>query len=113
LRLDRSVSSREGEASDLFNIGQVYFSLGNKSKALAFLQLALKASSLLARPREVAIVLLYMGSVYESLGKEKEALEHYSRALNLIQGSGFKRDEAITLNDIVMSIGSWATSKKP
>ena len=74
------------------------FRLETKSKALACFQQALKAFTSLPKPIGVSVALRDLGTVYESLGKEREALDHYNRALELSQKSGFKRQEATTLD---------------
>ncbi|MDT4967577.1 MAG: hypothetical protein QOJ64_2314, partial [Acidobacteriota bacterium] len=91
---------RSGEAVTLNNIGGVYDALGEKQKALDFLNLALPLFRAVGDRRGESATLNNIGRVYDGLGEKQKALDFYNLALPLRRAVGDRSGEAVTLNNI-------------
>jgi CHAT domain-containing protein/Tfp pilus assembly protein PilF len=100
LQLWRSAEDRPGEATALFNIGVIYWQLGESRKSLEYYTQALEIWRAVANRREEARTLHSMGVSYSQLSENQKALEYYSQALPLRRTTGDRQGEAITLNSI-------------
>ena len=93
------MGDRAWEARTLNNIGTVYNSLGEKQKALDYLERALALRQAVGDRGGEATTLNNIGSVYSDLGERQKALDYYSRALPIFQATGDRGGEATTLNN--------------
>ena len=100
LQLCRDIGNRSGEAMALNNLGLVYYSLGEKQKALDFFTQALPLLRAVGDRGEEAITLINLGAVYDSVGEKQKALDFYTQALPLLRAVGDRGGEATTLNNI-------------
>jgi CHAT domain-containing protein len=89
-----------GEASTLSNMGRVYNNLGDRQKALGYLNQALPIWQQSGSSAGQAGTLDSFGRTYSSMGDENQALDYYNRALPLWAASGDQAGEALTLNDM-------------
>ncbi len=95
------MGDRSQEATTLNNIGLVYDALGEKQKALDYLQQALPLRRAVGARAGEAATLNNIGGVYDALGEKQKALDYYQQALpgfrllptgfTLIAGSGRTR----------------------
>jgi tetratricopeptide (TPR) repeat protein len=84
----------------LNNIGDVNFALGEREKALEYLQQALPLQTAVGDRSGAATSLSNMGSVYSALGDKSAALQCYNQVLALQKAIGDRRGEAMALNMI-------------
>ena len=89
-----------GEATTLSNMGRVYNNLGDRQKALGYLNQALPIWQQSGSSAGQAGTLDSFGRTYSSMGDENQALDYYNRALPLWAASGDQAGEALTLNDM-------------
>ncbi|MEA5469724.1 CHAT domain-containing tetratricopeptide repeat protein, partial [Spirulina sp. 06S082] len=75
-------------------------SLGEKQKALEYLERALPLYQEVGDRKGEAATLNNIGAVYNFLGEKQQALEYYDRALPLRQAVGDRGGEGTTLNNI-------------
>ncbi|MHC5761012.1 CHAT domain-containing protein, partial [Nostoc sp.] len=78
----------------------VYDDLGEKQKALQFLNQALPIYRAVGDKRGEARTLNNIGGVYDALGEKQKALQFYNQALPLRRAVGDKGGEGTTLNNI-------------
>ncbi|BAY21247.1 tetratricopeptide TPR_3 [Calothrix sp. NIES-2100] len=71
----------QGEALNLNNIGQIYFSQGNNEQALKLYQQALAIYQENKYPQGIAVTLNNIGRVYTNTGKYNPAIESNQQAL--------------------------------
>jgi tetratricopeptide (TPR) repeat protein len=82
------------------NISKVYDTLGDRQKALEFINRALTIQREIGdRPAE-AMALNIIGDIYSGLGDNQQALDHYNRALPMMRSVGDRSGEADTLYNI-------------
>ncbi|MFM7787698.1 MAG: tetratricopeptide repeat protein, partial [Microcystis panniformis] len=79
----------------------VYSALGEKQKALDYLQKSLLLSRAVGDRSQEATTLSNIGAVYSALGEKQKALDYYQQALPLRRAVGDRRGEAVTLHNIV------------
>jgi CHAT domain-containing protein/tetratricopeptide (TPR) repeat protein len=112
LLLCRAIGERQGEAITLNNIGFVYYWLGEKQKALDFLNQALPLLRADGNRHEEGSTLTNIGFVYDSLGEKQKALDFYNQALPLLRAGGDRREEGRTLSNIGEVYKSLGEKKK-
>ncbi|MGF1675271.1 MAG: tetratricopeptide repeat protein, partial [Rivularia sp. (in: cyanobacteria)] len=100
LVLWRKLKDKKLQATTLNNIGLVYRDLGEKQKALEFINQALPLFGAVGDRVGEATTLNNIGAVYRDLGENQKAFEFYNQALPLLRAVGDKGREAITLNNI-------------
>ncbi|WP_016952409.1 tetratricopeptide repeat protein [Anabaena sp. PCC 7108] len=100
LPLYRAVGDRRGEATTLLGIGSVYSSLGEKQKALAYLNQALALYRAVGDRRGEATALNNIGGVYNTLGEKQKALAYLNQAIPLYRAVEDRGGEATALNNI-------------
>ncbi len=98
--LRRDVGDKRGEAETLNNISLVYKDLGEKQKALEYLNQALPLVRVVGNKNGEAGILNNIGLVYSGLGENQKALNYYNQALLLRRDVGDKSGEATTLHNI-------------
>jgi len=89
-----------GEASTLSNLGRVYNNLGNRQKALDYLNQALPLWQRSGSSAGQAGTLDSFGRAYSDMGDGNQALDYFNRALPLWRADGDQAGEALTLNDM-------------
>jgi CHAT domain-containing protein len=89
-----------GEASTLSNMGRVYNNLGDKQKALDYLNQALPLWQQSGSSAGQASALDSIGRAYSDMGDGNQALDYFNRALPLWRADGNQNGEALTLNDM-------------
>ncbi|WP_442923053.1 CHAT domain-containing protein [Microcoleus sp. A006_D1] len=100
LKLYREAGDRGGEANTLKNIGNVYYYLGEKQKALEYYNQSLPLSRAVGDAKREAATLNNIGIVYYYLGEKQKALEYYNQSLPLSRAVGDRSGEANTLINI-------------
>lgn len=92
---------RVGDAAVyLNNIGNIYYGLGHKDKALDFAKQALSLSRKSGDVAHEAGMLLNIGFLYSSLAEPEKAIEYYNLALPVFRRARDIDGEATTLNYI-------------
>ena len=89
-----------GEASTLSNMGRVYNNLGDRQKALDYLNQALPIWQQAGASAGQASTLDSLGRTYSGMGDSNKALDYYNRALPLWIAAGDQAGQALTLNDM-------------
>ena len=89
-----------GEASTLSNMGRVYNNLGDRQKALDYLNQALPLWQESGNSGGQASALDNIGRAYSDMGDANQALDNFNRALPLWRVDGDQAGEALTLNDM-------------
>jgi len=100
LLLWRAAGDRRREATTLYRMSEVYYSLEEFQKALDSYQKSLLIWEEVADRAIVANTLIGIGRVYEILGEKQHALDFFNRALLLRRELGNVRGEANTLFSI-------------
>src|SRR6266540_466067 len=100
LPIRRAVGDRKGEAQTLYNIGALYYRLGDMQKALEKNNESLLIQRAIGDRRGEANTLSNIGIVYDALSDMQKALEKYNEALAIQQAIGDRRGEAVTLGNI-------------
>jgi len=80
--------AQTGQAQTLNNIGAVYDSIGEKSRALEYYNQALPLLRAVDNRSGEATTLNNIGLVYSSLGEKSRALDYYNQALPLFRTVG-------------------------
>ncbi|MBH8575823.1 tetratricopeptide repeat protein [Nostocaceae cyanobacterium CENA369] len=88
------------QALTLTVIGKVYDNLGEKQKALEYLNQALPIERAVGDKSMEASTLNNLGAVYSDIGEKQKALEYLNQALSLKRAVGDKSGEASTLNNL-------------
>ena len=89
-----------GHASTLSNLGRVYNNLGDRQKALDYLNQALPIWLDSGNASGQASTLDSMGRAYSDMGDGQQAMEYFNRAMPLWAADGDRNGEALTLNDM-------------
>jgi CHAT domain-containing protein/Flp pilus assembly protein TadD len=100
LPLWRTAGDRYEEALTLDSVGLVYSALGEKQKALDYLNQALPLRRAVGDRAGEASTVNNIGFVYDALGEKQKALDYYSQALPLERAVGDRASEASTVNNI-------------
>ncbi|MBD2358036.1 tetratricopeptide repeat protein [Tolypothrix sp. FACHB-123] len=90
----------QGEALNLNNIGQIYFSQGNNEQALRLYQQALAIYQENKYPQGIAVTLNNIGRVYASTRKYNQAIESNQQALTNYKTVGDRTGEGVTLSNL-------------
>jgi tetratricopeptide (TPR) repeat protein len=89
-----------GHASTLSNLGRVYNNLGDRQKALDYLNQALPIWQDSGNASGQASTLDSMGRAHSDMGDGQQAMEYFNRAMPLWAADGDRNGEALTLNDM-------------
>jgi CHAT domain-containing protein/uncharacterized protein HemY len=81
LQIYRSLKDRSNEAKTLTNLGQIYRSLRDSPKAIAYYQQALDITIQIGDRQSQSNVLNSLGNVYNFLGQKQKAIEFYQQSL--------------------------------
>ncbi len=100
LAIQQEIGDRAGEGNTLYNIGTIYWTLGQHEQALVYHQRALTIQQEIGDRAGEGYTLDNIGSVYGSLGENEQALDYHQRALAIQQEIGDRRGEGKTLNKI-------------
>src|ERR1039457_6630285 len=84
----------------LYDIGSVYYALGEKQKALDYHGQALPLYRAVGDRSGEATTLNSIGDVYYALGEKQKSLDYYGQALPIYRAAGDKAGEATILNNI-------------
>jgi CHAT domain-containing protein/predicted negative regulator of RcsB-dependent stress response len=109
LSLYVAIGDHSQEAQTLFRIGDVWSSLDENQKAIAYFDKALLALKNFSDQQLESDVLSKLGFAHSRLGESQKALEYSSRALVLVKQSNDRPREAVALYNlgtIYYSIGS-------
>ncbi|MGA2569240.1 MAG: CHAT domain-containing tetratricopeptide repeat protein [Terracidiphilus sp.] len=101
-----------GEASTLSSIGRVYNNLGDRQKALDYLNRALPLWQESGNSAGQASTLENIGRAHSDMGDGKQALDYFNRALPLWRSDGDEGGEALTLNDMGPAYASLGQKQK-
>jgi len=114
LPLWQRVADREGAATTINNLAQVYYSLGQKEKTLALLQQALALWKAIGDREGEATTLENIANVYESAGDKQTASDFYAKAGALRYSLGELRRSAgkPTLHILSIGIGRYPRGPK-
>lgn len=97
LELQRQNRYRSGEAETLFQMGRVYFAMGEHPRAVETYAQALALRRQLHDQKGEAETLVAIGVVQNLQGDRPKALEYYQQALSLQNAINDQRGQAITL----------------
>lgn len=100
LALWRVAGERDFEGLALNNLAEVYYSLGNRKKALELFEQGLALMQSTGSKLGEAAMLSNIAAVYQDLGDNDKALDYFSKALPLRRAVGDKTGEAVTLSNI-------------
>ncbi|HXF40630.1 MAG TPA: tetratricopeptide repeat protein, partial [Blastocatellia bacterium] len=100
LALWRAAGERDFEALALNNLAEVYYSLGNRKKALELFEQGLALMQATGSKLGEATMLSNIAALYQDLGENDKALDYFSKALPLRRAVGDKTGEAVTLSNI-------------
>ncbi len=100
LVLWRKLDYKKEQAVNLLGIGRIYSDLGEKQKALQYLNQALPLIRAVVDRVGEATILTNIGVVYDDLGEKQKALQYLNQALPLLRAVGNKVIEAATLDNI-------------
>lgn len=100
LRQGSSPKDIAGRSITLSNIGNCYYYLGDKTKALDYYGQSLHLMRQVGNNYYTATVLNHTGVAYRSLGEYDKALSYFNEALELRKIAGDQRGIATTLSDI-------------
>ncbi len=92
----RTLGQRNNEGAMLIEIGMVYHNLGQRDKALDYLQQALPISEAVGDRAMMATTLNNIGHVYDVLGQRDKALDYLQQALPISEDVGDRYQESIT-----------------
>jgi tetratricopeptide (TPR) repeat protein len=95
-----TIGDKAQEATTLNNIALVYDALGEKQKALNYLNKSLSLSQWVGNRAGEAAALLNIGLVYSSLGEKQKALDYYNQSLPILRTVGDKAQQARILYNI-------------
>ncbi|MGD1807801.1 tetratricopeptide repeat protein [Dapis sp. BLCC M126] len=98
LLLFRKTGNLSREAHTLYNMGLVYYDLGEEQTALNYLEQALPLTRQVGYEAAEAVTLNNIGNVYHSLGEKQTALNYFEQALPLSRQVGY--GEAGILNNM-------------
>jgi tetratricopeptide (TPR) repeat protein len=90
----------QDEGTMLNEIGWFYNALGERDRALEYLEHALVLRQQVGDPRWQARTLTELGSVYHGLGDARRALEYYDQALAIQETLADQEGKARTLNNL-------------
>ncbi len=90
----------QGEALNLNNIGQIYFSQGKNEQALKLYQQALAIYQENKYPQGIAVTLNHIGRVYTNTAKYNQAIESNQQALTNYKTVGDRTGEGVTLSNL-------------
>ena len=97
---DLSTETLRRKAQTLNNMGEAYYALVQRRKALDYFSRALSAWTSGTDRHGEALVYLNLGYTYTDLGDLKNALEHYEQSLTRWRAVGDQRGEAASLTAI-------------
>jgi CHAT domain-containing protein/Tfp pilus assembly protein PilF len=97
LAAHRAAGERAEEATALTNVGMVYNQLGERLKAMEYLNQALSLHKVVGNQKEEARTLVYMGYTSSGLSEREKALEYFTRALRISEAVGDVAGEATAL----------------
>jgi len=100
LLLFRAIGDRSRESQTLSGIGVVYYSLGEKQKALDYFTKSLPFRHIAGDRGGEATMLNNIGLVYSELGANQKALDYFAEALPLYRSVEDRGGEATTLTNI-------------
>jgi len=100
LPLWRTAGDRYEEALTENSLGEVYYGLGEKQKALDCYSQALPLQRAAGDRVGEATTLNNMGLVYDDLGEKQKALDYHNQALPILRAVGDRAGEATTLSSI-------------
>ena len=89
-----------GEASTLSTLGRVYNNLGDKQKALDYLNRAMPVWQMTGNSSGQANTLDSIGRAYSDMGDGMKAIDYFNRAMPLWAADGDLGGEALALNDL-------------
>ena len=100
LDLAREINDKEGEATNLGNIGLIYQARGELEKALKYHEEALRVSKEIGYKEGEAANLGNIGLIYQTRGELDKALKYHEEALKIYREMGNKEGEAQDLGNI-------------
>jgi CHAT domain-containing protein/tetratricopeptide (TPR) repeat protein len=98
--LFHELGDKTAEASAINDIGAVYDGLGEKQKALEYLNQALPLRRAVGDRQGEATTLNNLGAVRRSLGDVREAVTYYEQSLAITRSLQDRESEAVTLNNL-------------
>jgi len=112
LELYRRAGDRNWEAQILNDLGEVYWSLGERQKALETVNEALSIRRAVGDRLGEATTLNHIGVAYRLSGEMQKALEKFNEALPIVRAIGDRQVEAFTITNIGMVCDSLGEPRK-
>ncbi|XP_022795109.1 tetratricopeptide repeat protein 28-like [Stylophora pistillata] len=100
LVITTEIGDRDGEASSYKNLGDVFRSLGQYSKAQEYLEKALLIMSEIGHRRGEAYCYGGLGGLFHYLGENDKAKEYFEKALAITAEIGHRDGEAVNYGDL-------------
>ena len=105
LAIWQAVENKQQEAVEHSLVGNEYARAGERQKALDHAEQAVRLMPAVSVNKSVrAQMLINVGQTYYKLGEFEKALTYYNEPLHILQTSGAKRSEAITLKHIASAL---------
>ena len=112
--IKKEIGDKEGEAVDYGNLGTVFFSVGQYTKAEEYLQKALVITKEIGDQKGVASAYGNLGTVFLSVGQYTKAEEYFQKALVIRKEIGDKEGEAAdygNLGTVFRSVGQYTKAE--
>ncbi len=100
LPLLQELGKAEHEANALKLLGEVYLQTGNFSEALAYHQDALQIAETLTNPKIAGSIHISIGRALSELRDHQTALDHFTKALEIMRAVKEGEGEAVCLNNL-------------
>jgi serine phosphatase RsbU (regulator of sigma subunit) len=98
--MKEEIGDKEGIASTLNNIGNIYNDQGDYAKAIEYYTQSLKISEEIGDKEGIASTLNNIGNIYNDQGDYAKAIEYYTQSLKIREEIGNKNGIAMSLNNI-------------
>jgi tetratricopeptide (TPR) repeat protein len=112
LTIDKEIGYRQGEATQLGNIGLIYYAMGEAEKTLDYHQQALTIDKEIGYRQGEAAQLGNIGLIYHAMGKAEKALDYHQQALTIDKEIGYRQGEASDLSNIGLIYSDMGKTKK-
>ena len=96
----RKLEDRQGEGTQLGNLGIAYSNLGQVEKAIGYYGQALAISQEIGDRRSEGVWLGNLGQAYRDLGEVEKAIGYHEQALAISQEIGDRRSEGVWLGNL-------------
>ena len=100
LKIEEEIGNKQGIATSLNNIGDIYSHQGDNVKAIDYYSRSLKTEEEVGNKRGIANTLNNFGSIYKEQGDYTKAIDYHNQSLKIKKELGDKKGISGSLNDI-------------